>query len=208
MATPFKLKSGNVSSFKNLGSSPAKQKLPEHFNTTGGTTTTPGYSTTKAAKNINRPVWDRSGGIEVGDHHKVTKGLEAGKPPKKAIVTKTTQTGTKTNAGPSDRYSNKSARGKAKFIEQSGGRKVTKGGGHHSPKSVLDVANKSKGKAGKVFDLLTKGGKQLAKRLGPIGWGLTAIEVGSKAGEAIEGLKERTKKETETGYSNPGVSKI
>ena len=36
----------------------------------------------------------------------------------------------------------------------------------------------------------------------------TAIEVGSKAGEAIEGLKERTKKETETGYSNPGVSKI
>ena len=34
MATPFKLKSGNASAFKNLGSSPAKQK-PEGFNWTG-----------------------------------------------------------------------------------------------------------------------------------------------------------------------------
>jgi len=55
MATPFKLKSGNASTFKNLGSSPAKQKpggsvgealehhkkykakksMPKNFNTTG-----------------------------------------------------------------------------------------------------------------------------------------------------------------------------
>tara|TARA_R110002096_G_scaffold2856_2_gene14543 strand:- start:36 stop:398 length:363 start_codon:yes stop_codon:yes gene_type:complete len=55
MATPFKLKSGNASAFKNLGSSPAKQKpggsvgealehhkaykakksMPKNFNTTG-----------------------------------------------------------------------------------------------------------------------------------------------------------------------------
>jgi len=56
MATPFKLKSGNASVFKNLGSSPVKQKpggsvgealehhkkfkakksMPKNFNTTGG----------------------------------------------------------------------------------------------------------------------------------------------------------------------------
>lgn len=41
-----------------------------------------------------------------------------------------------------------------------------------------------------------------------IGGALTAIEVGSKAKHAIKGLKERTKKETETGYSNPGVPKM
>ena len=49
MATPFKLKSGNASAFKNLGSSPVKQG--KH-------------------------------------HHKVTKGPDAMKPPKKAIVNK------------------------------------------------------------------------------------------------------------------------
>ena len=48
MGTPFKLKSGNASAFKNLGSSPAKQK---DFNKTGSkASTTPGYSSTKAAK--------------------------------------------------------------------------------------------------------------------------------------------------------------
>jgi len=51
MATPFKLKSGNTSAFKNLGSSPVKQDLPKDFNVKGSKgSTTPGYSTTKAAK--------------------------------------------------------------------------------------------------------------------------------------------------------------
>ena len=72
MATPFKLKSGNASAFKNLGSSPAKQKdfnftgdkastTPKYnikkkgnFNFTGDSkSTTPKYSTTKAAKTQN-----------------------------------------------------------------------------------------------------------------------------------------------------------
>ena len=48
MATPFKLKSGNASAFKNLGSSPAKQ-MPENWNKG----VTPGYNTTKAAKTEN-----------------------------------------------------------------------------------------------------------------------------------------------------------
>ena len=42
MATPFKLKSGNASAFKNLGSSPAKQTvsdLPKGFNTKGSSNT-------------------------------------------------------------------------------------------------------------------------------------------------------------------------
>jgi len=50
MATPFKLKSGNASAFKNMGSSPVKQ---DNFNKTGGKSTTPGYSTTKTAKAKN-----------------------------------------------------------------------------------------------------------------------------------------------------------
>ena len=40
MATPFKLKSGNASSFKNLGSSPAKQ-TPENWNAKGSSGTGP-----------------------------------------------------------------------------------------------------------------------------------------------------------------------
>jgi len=71
MATPFKLKSGNASAFKNLGSSPAKQKpggsvgealkhhkeykakksMPKNFNMKGSKgSKTPGFSTTKLGK--------------------------------------------------------------------------------------------------------------------------------------------------------------
>ena len=47
MATPFKLKSGNASSFKNLGSSPVKQ-TPKDFNITGSkASTTPKWDPTK-----------------------------------------------------------------------------------------------------------------------------------------------------------------
>ena len=54
MAAPFKLKSGNASSFKNMGSSPAKQ-VKENFNFTGDSkSTTPGHSTTKIAKTTNK----------------------------------------------------------------------------------------------------------------------------------------------------------
>ena len=56
MATPFKLKSGNASAFKNLGSSPAKQRvsdLPKDFNRIGSSaSTTPGYKPT-LPKNFN-----------------------------------------------------------------------------------------------------------------------------------------------------------
>jgi len=53
MATPFKLKSGNASAFKNMGSSPAKQ-VEGNFNKTGSSaSTTPGYNTTKTAKAKN-----------------------------------------------------------------------------------------------------------------------------------------------------------
>ena len=158
MGTPFKLKSGNASAFKNLGSSPAKQKLPDSFNTMGGPTKTPGYSTTKAATNTNRPAWDRSGGIKVGDHHKVTKGPDAMKAPKNAIVTKTTPTGTKTNIGPSDKYGNKSARGKAKFIEQSGGKTNVN---HPYKDAATRGAKKPKSKVSKVVNLVKSKGKEI-----------------------------------------------
>ena len=44
MGTPFKLKSGNASSFKNLGSSPVKQDVKQTI-------------TTGTSKNINTPGW-------------------------------------------------------------------------------------------------------------------------------------------------------
>jgi len=55
MATPFKLKSGNASAFKNLGSSPVKDviptssQMPENWNKG----TTPNYSSTSKAKTQN-----------------------------------------------------------------------------------------------------------------------------------------------------------
>ena len=50
MATSFKLKSGNASAFKNLGSSPAKQ-VEGNFNMTGSkASTTPGFNTTNKGK--------------------------------------------------------------------------------------------------------------------------------------------------------------
>lgn len=47
----FYLRSGNTTPFKQMGSSPLKQGgLPKDFNIKGSPSTTPGYSTTKAAK--------------------------------------------------------------------------------------------------------------------------------------------------------------
>ena len=81
MATPFKLKSGNASAFKNLGSSPAKQ-VEGNFNKTGSkASTTPGYSTTKAAKTQNPPKGfggkgysNPQKGLHIQDYPKGTEG--------------------------------------------------------------------------------------------------------------------------------------
>ena len=104
MATPFKLKSGNASAFKNLGSSPAKQiktgrvgkinsnswltehgkklvkdaqtKTPKDFNVKGSAgSTTPGYSTTKAAKGFGGKGYSNpQKGLHVQDYPKGTEG--------------------------------------------------------------------------------------------------------------------------------------
>ena len=84
------------------------------------------------------------GAGEAIEHHKKYK--------KGTIKTGTktnTQTGTK--LGPKDKYGSKSTAGKDKFIKQSGGRKVVKGGGHFSPKSVRKAAMKVGGKIAKAL---------------------------------------------------------
>ena len=96
MKTPFKLRSGNTISFKNMGSSPAKQttleekalqskiakefklpvskkgSMPKGFNVTGSkASTTPGYSTTK--KGSMPKSFNRTGSSKAGKFAKVAK---------------------------------------------------------------------------------------------------------------------------------------
>ena len=48
--SPFTMKSGNTTPFKQMGSSPLKQELPKSFNIKGDPSTTPGFSETKIGK--------------------------------------------------------------------------------------------------------------------------------------------------------------
>jgi len=144
MATPFKLKSGNASAFKNLGSSPDKQKqsyTKSNFNFTGDSaSTTPKYN------------------MKSKGNFKFTG-------PK-------TNTQTGTNIGPSDKYGKIGQVGKDKFIKNSGGRSNAnhpyKGAatqGATKPSKVSKVVNLVKNKAKKVLNhpttkkILKVGGK-------------------------------------------------
>ena len=164
MGTPFKLKSGNASEFKNLGSSPAKQggnnlkrimaenkatakaagtfyPPPADFNTKGGPTKTPGHGTTKLAKikEANKV------------HHKVTKGLEAMRPPKKAIVKPTLPKNfNKTGSGNTGKT----------IISKKDVARNTK----QALKNVNTVSSKTN-KGSKVVELLKKGKKTVKKVL-------------------------------------------
>ena len=168
----FKLKSGNKTSFKEMGSSPLKQEsMPKNFNTKGSSwpVKTPGHSSTKIGRKKaykefdkwHKTITDRPGGTtksviskkpsiheKIGVHHKHTTGPEAMRPPKDAIV--------------------KSAK---KGVKKSLGKTILKG-------------------AGKVA-------KFAAKRLGPIGAALTAYEVAKTipkvAKATVKGLKKRAK---------------
>jgi len=84
------------------------------------------------------------GAGEAIEHHKKYKKRTTKTGPKT-----NTQTGTK--LGPKDKYGSKSTAGKDKFIKQSGGRKVVKGGGHFSPKNVRKAAMKVGGKIAKAL---------------------------------------------------------
>ena len=121
------------------------------FNVKGSAgSTTPGYSTTKAAKTQNfrdaaNKIKTVSSKTNIG-----SKVVDA--------VSKTTPTGTKTNIGPSDKYGNKSARGKAKFIEQSGGRTNVN---HPYKDAATRGAKKPKSKVSKVVNLVKSKGKEI-----------------------------------------------
>ena len=142
MAVLFKLKSSNVTSFKEMGSSPAKQKIDP----------------------TAKPL---------GDQYKKDQFKKMVSKDDKGVIDKATRQLSK------------------KAVKKGIGKTILKG-------------------AGKVA-------KFAAKRLGPVGAAITAYEAYNLAGKptpkkvakaTIKGLKKRTEKETETGYSNPGVRKI
>ena len=98
MGTPFKLKSGNASAFKNLGSSPVKQKADlSHFKP-GGIAP---YFDIKTAPKIpgtgggvhpsykpNKPKWDPTKRQDVTKYVKGTKAYKAANPSKLSKVAK------------------------------------------------------------------------------------------------------------------------
>jgi len=196
--TPFKLKSGNTTPFKQMGSSkvlqakiakefklPVSQKssMPKNFNIKGDPSTTPGYKDTKIGKKLSATGGDKS--------------LEKLK--KRRIAN--------TKAGKIIKFGEGSNIIADKGLDSQGrntwGDKVGK---------AKKVAGKAKKVAGKATKVLGKVAKFAAKRLGPVGAAVTAYEVGKTipkvAKATVKGLKKRTKKETETGYKNPGVRKI
>ena len=101
---PFKLRSGNASAFKNLGSSPAKQANAPYFDISkapvhpdGGVH--PSYNpskTTKAPKNFNTtgskasttPTWDPTKRQDVTKYVKGTKAYKAANPSTLSKVSK------------------------------------------------------------------------------------------------------------------------
>ena len=99
-----------------------------------------------------------------------------------------TQTGT--TIGPSDRYGFRSEKGRVSFIGQSGGRTITKGGGHFSPKDIRKAATGSTkflSKLGKFF-----GGKTLGV-LGMLGSTSASADqpgTGTHGGKKVAKLRE------------------
>jgi len=93
MATPFKLKSGNVSAFKNLGSSPAKQ-VEENFNMKGSSKDTFKKTTKRLVNKANAPKnFNMTGTSKAGKFAKVAAKTGAKETLKKivpAVVVATT----------------------------------------------------------------------------------------------------------------------
>ena len=183
MATPFKLKSGNASSFKNLGSSPAKQRvsdLPKNFNTTGSSTsTTPKYKptwpkgfNTKGSSNTGKLAKSL---VDAARALKVKTQNFRNEANKIKTVSSTTNKGSKvvnakaqpkTNVGPSDKYGQKSTRGRAKFIAQSGGRKVGAPKGVATPKTSTRPANTKVGPSDKYGQKMKAGREKFIEQSG------------------------------------------
>lgn len=123
------------------------------------------------------------GAGEAIEHHKKYKNRTTKTGPKT-----NTQTGTK--LGPQDKYGSKSTAGKDKFIKQSGGRKVVKGGGHFSPKSVRKAAMKVGGKTAKAL-----GGRVL----GVAGMMMATSATATQPGTGTHGGKKQTTYNPKTG---------
>jgi len=144
MATPFKLKSGNTSAFKNLGSSPAKQ-VEGNLNMTGSkASTTPGYSTTKAAKTENfRKAADKIKTVS----SKTNIGTK--------VVDALTKPGVKDagtlSLGPKNSLKSEVSRGVKQFVESAKGQ--MKG---LNPPKVSSKIVKVASEAGKVARFVTK----------------------------------------------------
>jgi len=184
MATPFKLKSGNTSSFKNMGSSPVKAKgdnlkriMSEKKALAKKTGT---FYAPDAEPKINDPSkmpkdfnTKGSKGSTTPDYKSTkAKNIDFKSKGKFKFTGPKTNTQTGTNIGPSDKYGKIGQVGKDKFIKNSGGRSNAnhpyKGAatqGATKPSKVSKVVNLVKNKAKKVLNhpttkkILKVGGK-------------------------------------------------
>tara|TARA_R100001082_G_scaffold66108_1_gene37326 strand:+ start:208 stop:666 length:459 start_codon:yes stop_codon:yes gene_type:complete len=84
--TPFKLKSGNTTPFKMMGSSPLKQSYPSSAEMGSHGPKGTLDEVKRIAKQVKSTT--KTTTLPGGHHHKVTTGPEAMKPPKGAMVKK------------------------------------------------------------------------------------------------------------------------
>ena len=203
----FKLKSGNASAFKNLGSSPAKQ-VEGNFNKTGGKSTTPGYSTTKAAKantatggdpkleklKAKRIARTKAGKVvdfgqgsniiadKVDSQGRNTWGDKVGKA--KKVVKKEAKVAKKV-AGKAAKAKNLKKNFDAFQSQKQKGKEFVK-----SLKNSKQILKKG----------ILKGASQVAKRfLGPVGAALTAYDVVKTLPKVAKATNKSLRKEAKTG---------
>ena len=187
----FKMRSGNATPFKQMGSTPAKGIVSKLVGA-------------GAKKAIGKA------GLNVGPGMPLTES-----PTKQPNFN---WTGSSAETEKFGKYQNQPKPKTGIQTHWDSGEKVPKGVTYEKVRPDFDpnLKTESKVKSNKIQNIVKKGGKVLkniGKRfLGPVGIGLTAYDIATTIPKVTksteEGLKERTKKETETGFTNPGVRKI
>jgi len=209
MATPFKLKSGNVSAFKNLGASPVKEVIPtsSQMPVNWNKGKTPDFSSTnkgkfKAFKDAANKI-PTTKSTQVGPDGKVTVKTT----PK---VSKTSKSDMKLNKNLNkiaDRYrtpsENKATNytSKKEFLK----RNTVKPKPFVKPKGVFGPGTRPlHPKVTKDITKVIKFGKNLAKRfLGPVGVALTGYDIGKYLYQNKDEISKKAKKIKKSRVNNP-----
>ena len=156
-------------------------------------------------------------------HHKHTTGSEATRPPKAAIVKSNKKAHEKLHKEHGQTKVNKrQTADTARKMDRAKFKRYKK-----TAKKLLNVSDETAARVGRAYKAfkntpkqLAKGGKQILKTgskvlrgAGPIGAAVTGVSMAyphikNTAKATVKGLKERAKKEHETGFKNPGVRKL